>query len=217
MNEKKTISNQNVSPDIFKNKWLNYLTRTHILVPIGMVVAFSGWLIYRSSVHTDFSALKTALLFFTGFFVFTLAEYVLHRNLYHIEPTSEWRAKFAYAIHGAHHDFPKDKQRLAMPPLGIIIYVTVFYAIFRLALGDYGYATLSGFAIGYVGYLGVHYCVHAFRPPNNFLKALWTNHAIHHYHDNTVLYGVSSPLWDYVFGTIPRDKQKKGKSVEVKA
>ena len=217
MKNQKYVSPENVSPDIFKNKLLNYFSRTHVAVPIGMIVVFSAWLIYRSSLLTDFSAGKTVLLFFGGWFLFTFAEYVLHRNLYHIEPTSEARKKFAYIIHGAHHDYPKDKMRLAMPPIGILVYIAIFYTLFWLALRDYSYATLAGFAIGYAGYLFVHYSVHAFRPPNNFLKALWTNHAIHHYQDDTVMFGVSSPLWDYVFGTIPKDDRKTRKSVEVQA
>ena len=38
---------------------------------------------------------------------------------------------------------------------------------------------------------------------------------LHHYaDDDEVLYGVSSPLWDYIFGTVPKKKSMKG--VEVK-
>ncbi len=47
--------------------------------------------------------------------------------------------------------------------------------------------------------------VHAFQPPKNSLKLLWLNHSIHHYkEDEHILYGVSSPVWDYVFGSVPK-------------
>ena len=71
-------------------------------------------------------------------------------------------------------------------------------------MGDFVFAFLPGFLVGYASYLFVHYIVHAYAPPKNFFKALWVNHSIHHYKDNTVVFGVSSPLWDYVFRTMPK-------------
>jgi sterol desaturase/sphingolipid hydroxylase (fatty acid hydroxylase superfamily) len=57
--------------------------------------------------------------------------------------------------------------------------------------------------LGYAGYLFVHYIVHAYPPPKNRLKQLWINHSVHHYKDGKKAFGVSPPLWDYVFGTMP--------------
>jgi len=46
--------------------------------------------------------------------------------------------------------------------------------------------------------------IHAMRPPKNFLNILWIHHSIHHYKDDTVAFGVSSPFWDYIMGTLPK-------------
>lgn len=216
MNRQPDADPHSKSVDLFQTKWLNVLTRSHILVPISMVAAFSAWLLYRSSIFTSFSVLETVGLFAAGLLFFTFAEYALHRNLYHLEPNSEWRKRFTYIVHGIHHDYPKDRSRIAMPPIGIIIYLVVFYALFVLLLGHYGYSILAGFAMGYCVYISIHYMVHAYRPPNNIFRTLWTNHAIHHYQDETVLFGVSSPLWDYVFGTLPKKRTKRS-AVEVSA
>jgi sterol desaturase/sphingolipid hydroxylase (fatty acid hydroxylase superfamily) len=56
--------------------------------------------------------------------------------------------------------------------------------------------------VGYAGYLSIHYMVHSFQPPKNFLKILWINHGIHHYKNGEEVFGVSSPLWDYIYGTM---------------
>jgi len=48
--------------------------------------------------------------------------------------------------------------------------------------------------------------VHAYPPPKNIFKMLWINHGIHHYKNGEMIYGVSSPLWDYIYGTM---KEKK--------
>lgn len=213
----KQADQANASVPLFQQKWLNKLTRSHVSIPVGMVLSFSLFMLYWSFQYTSLGIGVTALLFFTGLLFFTLVEYLIHRNLYHIEPKTEGRKRFSYVVHGVHHDYPRDKYRIAMPPAGIVVYLVLFFAVFRIVLGPtYSYATLSGFTLGYCAYQFVHYSVHIFRPPNNFLKALWTNHAIHHHKDDTVLYGVSSPLWDYVFGTLP--KRETGlKNVEVKA
>ena len=91
-----------------------------------------------------------------------------------------------------------------MPPILSITLSTLLLLLFRLVLGDFVFSFLPGFLAGYAAYLAVHYMVHAFQPPKNFLKMLWVNHAVHHYKNGVGVYGVSSPLWDYVYGTMSK-------------
>ena len=216
--EKKFLSNENVSPPLFGNKFLDSLTRTHIAIPVSIFFIYAGGLIYWSLVVTQLQPWAVVSLFFGGWLFFTFVEYHAHKRLYHLEPTSEARKELSYKLHGIHHDFPKDKQRLAMPPIMSIILATTILGIFRLFLSKYAFATAAGFFVGYAAYLIVHYIVHIFHAPNNFLKALWTNHAIHHYQNDKIMFGVSSPLWDYVYGSLPPEwKEKKKKEVKVSA
>jgi sterol desaturase/sphingolipid hydroxylase (fatty acid hydroxylase superfamily) len=126
---------------------------------------------------------------------------MVHRHVYHLPGTTEKRAKFAYTMHGVHHDYPKDKQRLAMPPAMSVAVGTIFFFLFELILDKFSFSFLAGFLSGYSFYLLVHYSIHIFLPPNNMFKALWVNHALHHYGKSDTMFGVSSPLWDYIFGT----------------
>ena len=215
MSKKNFRSNQNESPPLFANKWLDMFTRTHIAIPVGFFFLYAAGLLVYTKMATDLSNLAVIGLFFGGWFVFTFVEYQMHKRLYHLEPTTEKRKEIAYKFHGIHHDYPKDKQRLAMPPVMSVTIGTVLLFLFELILDKYSFAFLAGFMVGYAFYLLVHYSVHIFRPPNNFLKALWTNHAIHHYHDDKIMFGVSSPIWDYVFGTLPKKSNRN--PVEVKA
>lgn len=211
---KNFVSNEDVSIPIFKNKWLDKLTRTHIAVPVSMFILYAIGLIIYTKYATDLTNLQVVSLFFGGWIFFTFAEYMIHKNVYHMKPKTKIREKITYTMHGIHHDYPKDKSRLAMPPVLSILVGTVLLLIFELVLDIYSFSFLAGFLTGYAAYLLVHYTVHVFHPPNNAFKALWTNHAIHHYQDNTVLFGVSSPLWDYILGTVPRQKNAR-KEVEV--
>jgi sterol desaturase/sphingolipid hydroxylase (fatty acid hydroxylase superfamily) len=117
-----------------------------------------------------------------------------------------------YAHVAVHHEFPKDKDRLAMPPLVSITIATILLLLFRVLLGDLAFSFLPGFIVGYSYYLSVHYIVHVYQPPKNFFKVLWINHGIHHYKNGDAVFGVSSPLWDYIYGTM-RDRKKEAKAV----
>jgi sterol desaturase/sphingolipid hydroxylase (fatty acid hydroxylase superfamily) len=187
---------------LFQNPVLEYLSRTHISVPLTLYSVISivmGWYAFT---HTDMTNGTIMLLFVIGIFAFTFVEYWLHRSVYHIDTDTDWKAKFQYTMHGNHHEFPKDKTRLALPPALAIIIAGVLFPIFFVLIGEAAYAFFPGFLVGYTGYLTVHFCVHAYSPPKNIFKHLWINHSVHHYRDGESVFGVSSPLWDYVFGTM---------------
>jgi len=200
--------NPSESIPLFKNPVLDRLSRTHISAPLIIFTIIATVLFYYGVVEKGFQVPFMIILFVAGLLFFTLIEYIMHRFLYHMPATTERRKKIAYTMHGVHHDYPKDKKRLAMPPVLSLILATVFFVIYRAVLGDYTFGFLSGFLMGYTAYLGVHYSVHAFKTPNNFLKILWEHHLIHHYREPNRAFGVSSPLWDFVFGTMPKNNWK---------
>ena len=101
--------------ELFKNKFVEKLTRTHISVPLIVFSIISAGLIYYGITNGLITAFATPFLFVAGLLTFTLVEYVMHRFLFHLMPKNEKQEKFAYTIHGVHHDYPKDKDRLAMP------------------------------------------------------------------------------------------------------
>lgn len=196
------------SKKIFDNPFLEKLSRTHISVPIGMFVGFSMVLLWYAFLYTTLSASLIPILFFSGFFAFTLIEYLLHRFLFHMKPDKKWKQNVTYGIHGIHHEFPKDKGRLAMPPIVSLLLAVTLFVVFYSLMNTKVFGFLPGLMTGYAFYLFVHYIVHAYPPPNNAFKQLWINHSIHHYKDNTVVFGVSSPFWDYVFGTMPKKEKQ---------
>lgn len=193
---------------LFKNPILEKLSRTHIAVPLVIFAVYSGALLYWNITHTSLSILQTLGLFLFGALSFSWVEYMVHRHVFHMKTFSDARAKLQYTMHGVHHEFPKDKDRLAMPPLLSITIATILLLIFRVVLGDMVFAFLPGFLVGYALYLAIHYMVHAYQPPKNFLKALWVNHGVHHYKDGEIVFGVSSPLWDYIYGTMREHKKE---------
>ena len=201
---------------LFKNPVLEKLSRTHIAVPVTIFGFYSLALLYWSVNYTSLSIGTSLVMFVFGFIAFTWVEYHLHRHFFHMAAITQWREKAQYTIHGVHHEFPKDKERLAMPPLLSIIISTLLLFLFRALMGDLVFSFMPGFLIGYAYYLLIHYMVHAHQPPNNFFKILWQNHAIHHYRNGEAVFGVTSPLWDHLYGTTYKSRSKELEIVEQK-
>jgi len=137
-----------------------------------------------------------------GVILWTFAEYTLHRWVFHHIGPRPWERRMHFVLHGVHHDFPQDSDRLVMPlgasiPLGV-----VFYFLFRLVLGGaLGGPLFVGYGLGYLAYDGTHYAVHHFRMGSRWGRWIKRYHMIHHHTGVDARYGVSSPLWDWVFGT----------------
>ena len=203
---------QPTSGRIFQNPILEALTKTHIAIPLtifyGLGIA-SGYV----SVHVlGYSVLHTLSFYAVGALFFTLIEYLAHRYLYHMGTAGSARkVRLQYIMHGIHHDHPRDKKRLALPPLLSVVLATLFMGLFRLILGPSGIAFGGGFMTGYATYLMVHYAVHTMNPPKNIFGVLWKHHNLHHYVGDTGAFGVSSPLWDHIFGTMPEDPKARRK------
>lgn len=200
------------SKQLFENPVLEKLSRTHIAVPVTLFFIYSVALLYWNTKYTSLHLAISVFLFFVGMLVFSWVEYMVHRYLFHMKTYTRLRAKIQYTLHGVHHEFPKDKDRLAMPPLLSMTISTTLLLILKVIMGDFVFAFLPGFLVGYALYLFVHYLVHAYPPPKNFFKALWVNHSVHHYKDGEVVFGVSSPLWDYIYGTMKLKENKDTKN-----
>src|SRR5688500_13071529 len=97
---------------LFKNQYLEYMTKTHPLVIWGLYLPIIGFMIYFSYAGLGFSGLKIWLTFFTGMFLWSLFEYTIHRYVFHFFAESKRAKEIVYVIHGNHHEYPRDKERL---------------------------------------------------------------------------------------------------------
>ena len=152
---------------MFDNPFLERLTRTHIAVPIGLFVTIASVLIFWGNTREMMSLVSLFALFLIGWLAFTLVEYVVHKFVFHMSTDTKAREDLQYKFHGIHHDYPKDKDRLAMPPVMSLTISTLLFFVFKLAMGTAVFGFLPGFIFGYAMYLFVHYIVHAYQPPND--------------------------------------------------
>ncbi len=154
-----------------------------------------------------------------GWFIWTLVEYLLHRFLFHYHPKTERFKRVFFLAHGVHHAQPLCRTRLVMPPVISIPLGLAFFGIFHLVFGviiarpRWFSPVFAGFIIGYIVYDVMHYTLHHARGRNAYLLMCRRQHMQHHGACPGMRFGVSSPVWDYVFGTMPKAPEKKGASL----
>lgn len=206
----KFVSNRNETVRLFKNPVLEYFSHIHPMTPV--VVYVPVILIFSYLGVNAAGPLSAAIAFLFGIFFWTLMEYVIHRWAFHYEPKSETGKRVHFLVHGIHHDYPRDATRLVMPLLVSVPLATLFYLAFRAVFGEYHFAVFAGFVLGYVAYDTIHWATHHAKMQGKIGAFLKTYHLKHHYGDEHTAYGVSNPLWDYVFSTVPDRLKKSGKA-----
>lgn len=195
------------APELFKSKILNLLTWSHPALIFSIYMILSGVLIYFYYITYEVSVGHILLTFAIGFLTWTLAEYILHRFIYHKIKDASYDTGFHYMFHGIHHAYPNDKSKTVLPPLPSIVIASIFFGLFYLMLKENAFAFSPGFVLGYSIYMWIHTIIHKLPLPKQF-NFWWKHHGIHHFQQHDRAFGVSTPLWDYVFGTMPKKGRK---------
>lgn len=191
----------------FDNPIMERLSRIHPAVPacvwspIAVALIVAGYLLGLAPVAVGG---WTAF----GLLSWTLVEYILHRWVFHWEPAGEKARQAIYPLHRLHHDV-QEWDRLVAPPLLAVPLWLVFLGLFWFWLGTpFIFPFFGGFTIGYLGYDYIHFYTHFARPRSRLGRGLRRRHLQHHFAWPDRWYGVSSPLWDFVFRTHVRRGQR---------
>ena len=196
--KKNFVSNSEDSIRMFKSGLMEALSKVHYSVPLFIFIPAIVIFITEAFLH-QIGLLPFLLFFIIGLAVWTATEYLLHRFIFHYYPTSEFGKRIHFIFHGVHHDYPKDKKRLVMPPSASIPLATAFYLLFSLFFKQNQlFAFFPGFLLGYLIYDMLHYAMHHYNFKSGVMKRIKQHHMLHHYHDPTKGYGVSSSLWDNI-------------------
>jgi sterol desaturase/sphingolipid hydroxylase (fatty acid hydroxylase superfamily) len=204
----------NKSVQVFKNPILEKMTHAHPLTPLLVWGPIIVGLLWHSLYVLGLSMSVIAPISVSALVTWSLVEYVLHRFVFHYEGESVWSQKIHFLIHGIHHVDPNDPTRLVMPPLGGIAIAAIIFPMFRAVLGPIWVEPfLAFFLVGYLIYDYTHFAVHYFRPLTRYGKMLKNHHMQHHFAEPNSRWGVSTPIWDFVFGTLEGDVKDKQSTV----
>ena len=191
---------------LFKSDYMEMMTKTHPIVIYCMYFPIILFMLYFGVAKKGLTPGAEALVFVSGILFWSFFEYLMHRYLFHMVADSPRARKIIYTMHGVHHEYPRDKERLFMPPVPSLIVSVIIFSFMYYLMGWYALSFFPGFLFGYIAYGSMHFAIHAYAPPK-LLKALWRNHHLHHYKAPEKGFGVSSVLWDIVFKTVPRKEE----------
>jgi len=149
----------------------------------------------------------------------TFTEYYVHRFVLHKElllspdsAPSPAHLSHIFSKHLNHHVFMNQRPRIAQHIRDYYRVLPLAWLLVYLTLSpESGYPLLAGFLSGSLFYDGVHLAYHfdgfwpAWLTDTVWFRAMKSAHMRHHFRDNSREFGVSTDLWDRVFGT-KRDK-----------
>ena len=199
---------RNTIARMFRSSFIEAFSKVHPVVPALIFLPVLAWALWTS---WQTAGLITLPLLAGGVLFWSITEYALHRWLFHIAPTNlPSRIIYVY-LHGIHHHYPDDHYRLVMVPIVSLPLAAGFWLLFGAVLpAELVAGAFGGMAIGYLSYDYGHYATHHVKLP----KAAWARpitaimqgqrkrHLMHHYGDHDKGFGVSTGLWDHVFGTV---------------
>jgi sterol desaturase/sphingolipid hydroxylase (fatty acid hydroxylase superfamily) len=160
-------------------------------------------------------------------FIYPLVWYMLHRWVLH----SRWMFKMPLLastwkrIHYDHHQDPNHLEVLfgalhtTLPTISAAT-LPIGYAIGIQWGPEYGIGgAMAAFATGLITtcfYEFVHCIQHlAYKPKRSFLQEMKKRHMAHHFHDENGNYGITTFLWDRLFGTFYDRPERPNKSPTV--
>jgi sterol desaturase/sphingolipid hydroxylase (fatty acid hydroxylase superfamily) len=141
------------------------------------------------------------LALLAGAFAWTLAEYALHRIVFH----ELSHATLGAREHRKHHAEPDYFAPAWQKALAALAVTALLLPGISLAAGlATGAAFTTGFIAMYVAYEVLHRRCHTHAPRGAYGRWRRRNHFAHHFADPHRGHGVTTPLWDHAFGTALR-------------
>lgn len=135
-----------------------------------------------------------------GAFTWTLLEYWIHRELGHRRTGNPFGVEHVRHHATTHYFAPAAKKAAVAVPV-----IVAFAALLAWPLGTMpASAFAAGLGTTYLLYEVVHRRAHTHPPRGRYGRWLRRHHFHHHFHAPAKNHGVTSPVWDVVFGTLAR-------------
>lgn len=141
-----------------------------------------------------------------GWFIWSLLEFALHRFFFHWTPHHRRLKQIIRSLHVNHHGDSRNPDKILVRPIYSLTVSALFLAGFSTVTGSFftASALLTGLWQGFLYYELVHYRLHLSKADSGLLGYQRQGHFYHHFVNPNHCFGVTSPLWDLVFGTYRR-------------
>jgi 4-hydroxysphinganine ceramide fatty acyl 2-hydroxylase len=211
INEPKHLINPVRCCRMFDSDFVEYFSKTPWWVIPVYYYPYLFYMLYLGQTMTFDAQVapywEQGLAFVVGWLVWTMAENLFHRFVFHAEDywLPEWNKAMAmhWMMHGIHHTFPTDGMRLVFPviPGTVLIAVVTMIPSYFLIPQPYTWIYMAGILQGYIAYDIVHYFYHHSSPKKGYFKTMKLHHMAHHYRNPHMGFGLTTKFWDTVFRT----------------
>lgn len=133
-----------------------------------------------------------------GVFLWTLLEYALHRWVFHRSLLGRWAARGHVRHHAQPDYFYALGGKLALAAIVLAPLTLASSLAMGLALGS---GVPAGVVLGWIVYEVIHRRIHVAAPLGAYGRWARRHHLHHHFVRADRNHGVTTPLWDVVFGT----------------
>ena len=192
---------RNTRGRMFESNFLEFFSKVHPRTPfvfwIPVASAVLGYSLYQGIT----TPLETLAVFPLGFLTWQLAEYWIHKKIFHTWPGPTG--------HGFHHTYPDDDTRLVMPlTVSIALASLIAGGLYLLARHDFTIPYWAGIVGGYLWYDFLHWSTHHREPITAWGKKLRAHHLAHHFGDPDKNFGISHMWMDKVLGSLMKRESK---------
>jgi sterol desaturase/sphingolipid hydroxylase (fatty acid hydroxylase superfamily) len=188
-----------------KGLYRDFFLHVDILVMTAIFLGIASFVVIKGMTWWVF------FYFLIGLVTFMFGEYLTHRFFFHSKaPENPFFLKVLKRLHYDHHKYPNDLDLMFLPIWYSIPNISGFSIVFYLITKTF-HLTLA-FSLGLILMLLIyewkHFVAHRpIKPKTKFGIWLKKTHILHHFKNENYWYGVSTPIFDYVFGTFKDEKE----------
>ncbi len=130
-----TIIHDETPIRLFKSDFLEFFSHISPITITVIWLPISVYLFVQPILNDQPWRWSILVAFLAGLAFWTLAEYTLHRFVFHFHAKTPRMERVTFLFHGVHHAQPQCKTRLVMPPVVSFPLAALFYGLFWLVLG----------------------------------------------------------------------------------
>lgn len=192
---------RNTRGRMFESNFLEFFSKVHPRTPFVFWIPIASTVLGYSLYQGLTTPLETLAVFPLGFLTWQLAEYWIHKKIFHTWP--------GITGHGFHHTYPDDDNRLVMPlTISIALASSIGGGLYFLHRPDVSVPFWTGLVFGYLWYDFLHWSTHHREPLTAWGKRLRAHHLAHHFGDPDKNFGISHMWMDKVLGSLMQRESK---------
>lgn len=187
----------------------NHINRYELYRPFVFYAVLLAGLNAAAISGGAFSIGAAAAHFAAGLLSWGLIEYVIHRWVLHRVPGEAGLNLPGNVTHLTHHEDPSSLERLNVQLRESLPVCAAYCLLAWAATGDWRAVAhlYTGLMAGYFFYEYLDFQAHHGTARGRLVRYFRKNHLLHHHYDAEVRFGVTSPLFDLLFGTFRLERK----------